>query len=384
MSAKNAKPAAAKKAASKTAKAAATAAASETVEIVEAGTQIVFIGFQAPIQGETELKLGDALFVSSFNDDDGSYNVSRTEKSVPIDTLFRSEFRLASEPAGANEAANKGKAATVPAATPAPAAKKAAKATKTDAEADSGTSTKPVKDAVGKTVVAAKESPKKAENTSLVPVVPVILQPALKKLVSEAGGLIKAAEAMSDRMGETEHTLGGVLGKINETRAFEELLDSEGQPIYSGHLGFGKFCEAHLGIKYRKATYLIGNYVCAVACGITPKQMSGIGWSKFKEAVSVLTAENKDEILGEAKALPYDQFKAAMKKRLIDGGGKLHGNTNTAEVTTFTFRLHNDKAQVLVEAMTKAKAALGITGNDVTANSQAIDHIVSEWVSMKD
>jgi hypothetical protein len=347
-------------------------------ETVEAGTQIVFTGFRVPIEGDTDLNIGDPLFVSSYNDDDGSYNVSRTEKSTPIDTLFREEFRLETDPAEEEEVSNKGKSGTVASK---PAAKTAAK--KTDAEADSGSSSPKVKDEAGKTVVVKVEKPVKAAKTEAA-AVPVTLIPSLKKVVSDEGGLIKAAEALSDRVGETEHSLGGILGKINETRAFEELLDADGQPLYTGHVGFGKFCESHLGIKYRKATYLIGNYVCATECGITPKQMSGIGWSKFKEAVSILTSENKDEILEDAKSMPYDEFKAAMKTRLINGGGKLHGNTNTAELTSFTFRLHNDKATVLMEALDKAKAVLGIEGKDVTTNSAALDHIVSEWVSMQD
>ena len=356
--------------------------------VVEDGTEIVFIGFQTPIEGVSELNIGDTVFISSRNEDDGSYNVSRTAKGKEIDTLYRKEFRLASEDAGKAEIANKGKNGGAPLSPAtkekvAKLVKKAAKPVKTDAEAYSGTKKKVVKDGEGRTVVEKKEKPVKVAKPA-PEVIPVTLLPALKKTVSEAGGLIQAAEALADRVGETEYSLGGILGKISETNAFEELVDEDNKSIYGeGHVGFGKFCEAHLGIKYRKATYLIGNYVAAVACGITAKQMAGIGWSKFKEAVAVLTIENKDEILAEAKAMPYDSFKAAMKQRLVNGGGKLHGNSK-ADQKTFTFRLHNDKGAVALEALAKARGVLGIEGTDIVSQSQAFDHIVSEWLSMKD
>lgn len=388
MSAKKqtAKKAAAKAAAPKpAAKKTAAKAAAQAEAIVPDGTEVVFTGFAAPIQGVSELSIGDRLYITSRNEDDGSYNVAKTPKGIAVDTLFRSEFRLGSEAATAAETANAGKNGGAPI-SKATAKKLGLKGGTTDAEADAGTKTtgKAAKDKDGRTVVAAK--PAKAPKPEPEPMAPVKLVGSAKTIAAEYNGdLVKAALILTERAESTDYTLGGVLAKIHETAAFEGILDAEGQPKYgTGHAGYGKFTELHLGMKYRKATYLEGIYTTCVRLGITEKQIAGIGWSKLKESLSSLTEENKDEILAEAKALPFDQFKAAMKKRVVNGGGKVHGNTNTADLTTFTFKLHNDKGQVLVEALDKAKTALGIEGTDVFTQSQALDHIVSEWLSMKD
>lgn len=378
--AKVAKPAPAKKAAK-----AATKPALATV--VEDGTEVVFIGFASPVEGVSELNIGDKLFIFDRNEDDGSYNVSRTAKSKPIDTLFRQEFRLASESASKDEVANTGKNGGAPLSAKTKAAVKetvAKTSKKTDAEADNGS--KKSKDKEGRTVKKVEAKKEKAKPAKVEePVGPVTLLPSVKALVKESeGDLIRAAELLTDRSGATDYSLGGILGKIEETAAFENIKDDEGQPKYgTGHKGFSKFVEDHLGMKYRKARYLITNYVTAVNCGITEKQLAGIGWSKLKEAVAVLTEDNKDEIIAEAKAMPFENFKAAMKKRLVNGGGKQHGNSK-AELVTFTFRLHNDKATVATEALNKAKATLGIEGNDVGTNSMALDHILSEWMTYQE
>ena len=137
-------------------------------------------------------------------------------------------------------------------------------------------------------------------------------------------------------------------------------------------------------MKYRKAKYLISIYRTCTERGITEKQLAGIGWSKIKEALGALsdTDADVDEILKDAKNLPLDEFKAAMRKKVIDAGGRVHGNTKADQVS-FSFRLFNDKAALLTEALASAKATLGIEGDDIIANSQALDHIITEWLSMQ-
>lgn len=356
----------AKKAAKKTATKTAAPAA---VAKVANGTPIVFTELRTPVEGELQIEAGVVVYISSFNDDDGSYNISKTPNGLSVETLYFEEFRLAT----AAEISAVKKATGKPA--------------KTAAEADSGTSKPKVKDKAGKTVTKAKAvkpaKVAKVKKPEPEPIGPVKLLTGVKTLITEAGGLIEAAISLVDRSGRTEFSLGGVLGKIQETAAFEDLKDAEGQPLYGvGHLGFGKFVELHLGMKYRKATYLIGNYTKLTNLGITEKQILGIPWTKLVLAASAITEGNMDEVLAEAKAKPFSEFKASIKKRIVDGGGTQHGNSKADQVT-FTFRLHNDKADVATEALAKAKTELGIEGSDPVSNSAAFDHIMSEWMSMK-
>ena len=373
---KQAKKPAAKTAAKPATKAAKTAPA-VAAEILADGTPVVFTELRTPVEGELQIEAGVVVYISSHNEDDGSYNISKTPNGLGVETLYREEFRLATP----EESAKGAEVAKVT---------KAAKVKQiTDAEADSGTKTKKTKDKAGKTVKVKAVKPAKVAKVKKVkpepePIGPVKLLTGVKAIITESGGLIEAAEILSDRSGRTEFSLGGVLAKIQETNAFEDIKGADGQPKYgTGHVGFGKFVEMHLGMKYRKAIYLSGNYTKITNLGITEKQILGIPWSKLVLVVSAITEGNADELLAEAKAKPYAEFKDSVKKRLVDGGGSLHGNTK-ASLVTFTFKLHNDKGDVAVAALTKAREELGLDEKDPTANSQAFDHIVSEWMSMKD
>lgn len=365
-------------------KTAAKTAAPATAELVPDGTAIVFTGFRSPITGEPEVKVGELLYISSYNDDDQSYNVARGPKSQPVDTLYAEEFRLAT--------AKEIKDAAAPLAT------KAAKGkTKTDSEIDNGTITTGKKDKVGKTILPAKKAgkvkaakaakeakPPKAEKEKPAAVVlpPIKLLPTVKKAIEDSSDLITAAESLMNRAEATDFTLGGVLAKIEETAAFESLKAKDGTPKYGvGHVGFGNFCEAHLGLKYRKAQYLIGNYTTCVRLGITEKQIAGIGWSKLKEAVGLMTADNFEEILQLAKDTPFGEFASEMKTRKI-ATGNVHGNTQ-ATLTTFTFKLFNDKAEAIKEALKAAQAVLGKENDDMASLSAAFEHIVTEWVQFQ-
>jgi hypothetical protein len=321
-------------------------------DALQVGTVIKFIGFRTPISGDTDIEVGDDLVVASFNEDDGSYNVAVDISSPAIETLFRDEFIIEGE---------QDLEATIK--------PKKKKAKQTDAEADSGKS-KPVKDKAGKTIQKSDQ---------------LKLTASVKAAMAEAGGLIEAVEKLIEKSSATDFTIGGLLAKIEETAAFESIVDEYGVSRYgTGHRGFGKFVEDHLGMKYRKAKYLTGIYRIYTERGITENQIAGIGWSRLKEAVAALSDSDADidEILSEAKNLPFDEFKAAMRKRVVDGGGRVHGNSKADQVN-FSFRLFNDNAEVLKQALESAKAAIGVEGDDVTANSQALTHIVNEWLSMQ-
>lgn len=344
----------------------AAAPAANVEPVVESGTEVVFTKLRSPIAaGEPEFQIreGERVFISGHNPDDDSYNVARTPKGKPIETLFRGEFVLATE---------------------------AKTTTKTEAE-DAAAKAKPVKDKAGKTVVEAKpgKSAKKGKEakTEAPPEKPAVIVKVLgtaKKAVDEAGSLIKAAELLVERQGSNDFDLGCILAKIEQTAAFEQITDTDGTPKYgTGQPGFAKFCAIHLNTHYRKAQYLIGNYVAAQAAGLTAKQVGSVGWSKFKEIAGLLTADNADELLAEAKNLTLDNLTVAMRKRKV-AMGIAHGNTTHADLTTFTFKLFNDKAEVLREALDKAKKALGIEGDDVVTNSQALDHIASQFLSLSE
>lgn len=400
-------------------KAAKQTAAPANVQKFPDGTRVVFLGYRTPLQGEPLLTIGSLYYLQSWNDDDNSYNVSTKERNQAIDTVFDTEVRVATakeikaaetevpledeERATGKKGTGKAGKTILPkkavlgksnkdtaAAAKAKAAAAEKKAKEKALRVESAAKAKELKAAKAAEAKAAKEKAKaeaKAAREAAKAPKPVIVLPSVAKAIkSAAGDLIATAEALCERADSTDFTLGGVLARIQETAAFETLTDAKGQPKYGvGAVGFGNFCEQHLGMKYRKATYLIGIYTTCTRLGVTEQQLSGIGWSKIKEAVNQMTAENVDSILEQAKALPYEQFKQAMKKQLVAAGGKVHGNTDKVVKTTFTFKAFADQAEVISTALAlaKPKADVPADADEITANSLALVYIINEWVSMQ-
>lgn len=242
-----------------------------------------------------------------------------------------------------------------------------------------------------------EEAPKeKAAKPAKTPPAEVAVLPPVKKTTSvqnaikEYGGdALQAAAKLIDRVDSTYFTLGGVLAEISQKKLYEQLLDEDDKPLYSGQPGFAAYCENTLGLKYRKAQYLIQLYTKFVALGFTEKKLAGIGWTKLRELVNVVDEDNVEEWLAAIKDQSVKEIQESVKIALQqDGDGTGTGSgTGTkgglAQVVKFTFVAHQDKAEVWKEALQKAAEVLGIEEDaEAPRNSAALDHIISEWLAM--
>jgi hypothetical protein len=99
------------------------------------------------------------------------------------------------------------------------------------------------------------------------------------------------AMELASSLKKNEYRLSLIISDIYANLSFKDW----------GYPGFKEYCEEELGIYYRKGLWLkdIGNKIKELK--LTDKELEGIDWTKLKEIASVLTEENKDEILENIK-----------------------------------------------------------------------------------
>ena len=151
---------------------------------------------------------------------------------------------------------------------------------------------------------------------------------------------------------ETEYSyfqLGGVFS----------VIQSNGWFIDDGYENFRAFVEAEFGIQYRKAMYVISIYNGLIASQVEWEKVKGLGWTKLKELVPVLTPENTDEWVERASGMTVLQIQEAIKAEKAGAPAEEKAKAESTKVTTLTVKLHEDQKEVILEAIEKAKSEAG-------------------------
>ena len=149
--------------------------------------------------------------------------------------------------------------------------------------------------------------------------------------------------------GLNDFRLGGILALYQ--------LNSEwwdGAETFKAFVNSGTVIPLH----YRKVMYLIKIYNCLVDNNIPWETVKSIGWTKLRELVNVLTAENVADWVGKAEVLTTLQLQDAVKAYLKAQKGEGEDDGVTSDVTTMTFKLHEDQKEQVRMALDKAKAEL--------------------------
>lgn len=173
------------------------------------------------------------------------------------------------------------------------------------------------------------------------------------------------AMSMLDNVEYHSFQLGGVLAKIQ----------TEGW--FGDHPNFKTFCESELGMTYRKAAYLVEAYHKLVALNVPWEKVASIGWTKLREIMPVLTAENLDAWVEKAKALSRNQLIEMVKSAAVGGltAAEVEAEAVPHKITTISFKLHEDQAKNIKAAITRAKEASGTEHDNV-----ALDHIATSFL----
>lgn len=139
-----------------------------------------------------------------------------------------------------------------------------------------------------------------------------------------------------------------------------------------GFSDFTDYCNKELDIEYRKAMYFvqIGEKLKSIA--LPADRLEKMGWTRVKDLVSIITPETKNEWLEKAEAANSAKdftamVQAAKGKKTIETG-----------ITTLKFKLSNEVAQIILEAIEESKEML-----ENPDPSIALEVICQEWLELK-
>ena len=245
---------------------------------------------------------------------------------------------------------------------------------------------KAAKKKVAKKKVAKKKVATETRNLDSAPELPKFKKTvSLRKALEEHGGdALKAAPALAEREAFTEFTLGGLLAFIKRGNLHSTIMttvDGEEVPRYeSGLKGFNAYASEELGVKARKADWLVQIYE-RFSQVTTEAKLAKIGWTTLRELTATgldISEDNVDEWLTTARDSTIAELHEAVTKSINEHGGESHGNRQTTKQVAYKLVVHEDQGQVWEEAFEKARETLG----EEATNSECNHYILTEWMSL--
>ena len=162
--------------------------------------------------------------------------------------------------------------------------------------------------------------------------------------------------------------LGGILNRINE----------EGWYADEGFQKFTDFVEDRFGVKRSKAMHLIKIYNDLIASGVTWDVVSSIGWSKLKEISGVITKKNAKgwvKKANEMSVIQLAEYVRQQKAKDVSGGTDDADAGEAPQVSSMTFKMHNDQKEVVQQAVEKAKEETGTDHANVALEAICLDYL---------
>jgi hypothetical protein len=337
---------------------------------IKTGTQVESIGSK---EYDGALEVGTTVTIMGYDPDEGTYAVQ--DQDGTQDSLYDTEFTAIEE--APKEAKTKAKTKT-----------KAVEVVETVEEVEEAPKTKT------KTKSEPKATTKKAAKAAKVVLEEAAPLPKFKTTASvkaaleqHGGDAIAAATELAEASEKTVFTLGGVLAYIkrndSHTAIESDEQDEEGNVLSAyeaGLKGFNAYVEDTLGIAARKADYFVNLYE-KFSQITTEAKIAKIGWTKLRELLPLdLDESNVEEWLDYAREASTSDLKAEITKTIVEAGGKVHGNRQTAQMVTRKFRFFEDQDNVVKEAIDKARAVIGDDQDD----SACVLHILNEWMAMSE
>jgi len=363
------------------------------------GTRFKFTGYSEDIEDKL-LTVGEEVVITAFNEEAESYMV-QNEAGIEDTAYADQELELLSDDeqdvseedeteaaeaedgdadeavAEESEVEEAPKPAKKAAAKKAPAKKAAAKEAepaeeKTKPAAKKAAAKKaPAKKAAAKK--AAKKAPAKEETK-----IEIVDTEAVSEIMAEAGDAISAAKMLDARAHETNYTLGGVLAHIQEEGLYKEAG-------YDGTGGFADFVNTELSIGYRAAAEQIRIYKIMAPLEVDEARLAAIGWTKVREIINVVTAENVEEKLDFAENHTRDEVIEHVKTEKVVGKKGTRKVTSegekgkTATKVTFKFEAFEENGTLIQNALESA-----LKGTDGGNLNDAFIKIVTEWATFQD
>lgn len=158
-------------------------------------------------------------------------------------------------------------------------------------------------------------------------------------------------------------------GSMDMAKLLSEIYHKEYHLAW-GFSNFEAYCDMELDFQYRKAKYLVEIWDKVKSFNIDQKRLEAIGWTKLRELVKVMDAENVEEWLGRAESSSYRELHTTISTRV--GSGEAPD-----QITTFKLRMDAGEAAIIIEALDAAKSMLS---GDKENTTLALQMICQDWM----
>lgn len=196
---------------------------------------------------------------------------------------------------------------------------------------------------------------------------------ALVEDTKDANDLCDLAVECLEDTALMEWRLGGVLHHVLEDKAYEVLSDA-----YTGRGGFERYCVNDLGVKYRKARYLINIYVEFSNAGLNGADLARIGWTKARNLLKVINEDNAQEMLQLAEDNTVesliDEIKIMEEKLNPDHAPAETGDT--VKKMSMKFQYFENDASFIAQSLSQVMEADGLE-----KESEALYAIVTKYMT---
>lgn len=142
-----------------------------------------------------------------------------------------------------------------------------------------------------------------------------------------------------------------------------------------GFKDFREFCDAELGMHYRKALYLVDIWDKVKSLNLSRAKVEKLGWTKMKDIAQVVTAENAAEWMEKAVKMTSRELNEAVK--VSRSPDRAAGGT-VPHITTMNLKMSEAETRVIMEAIEEAKK---LTNSDNTV--VAVEMICQDWLESK-
>ncbi len=175
--------------------------------------------------------------------------------------------------------------------------------------------------------------------------------------------LVTTVALLTENVGDTYFELGGVFSRVIAESWYRE----------AGHENFKQWVAAVTDMKHAKARYLVQIYDRLNRLDIPWAKFSGIGWTKVRILLSVITAENVDGWVEKAREMTRVELKEAVK---ASGGERQGDGDGGSQTVNKGFRFHPDQMETVQQALEQMKGELPTDHDNV-----AMEHICAAYLT---
>lgn len=163
---------------------------------------------------------------------------------------------------------------------------------------------------------------------------------------------IKRIAVAQENIEQSYFVLGAMLSKVKANHWFEP------------HKSLDEFVEYEFGMERRKARYFITIYEKLRDLSLTAEAFSGVGWTKLRALVRVLTEDNVQHWADLARKNSKSELEKLVQAEVARSGNKTPTVSQAAYKKIFKF--HDEQIEVIETALEKVKRQAGVE-SDATA-----------------